>query len=383
VTSLLLVAQPPVAGVPRHVLDVVEELGAEGFEITVACPPDSFLWHELRAHPHVRLAPFTSRREPHLSDIAWMVRLVRLVRDSDVVHAHSSKASWVVRAAALIAGRRSTCVVTPHAWSFWALSGVHRRAVVALERVAARACAAIIVVSRHEQEEGLKLGIGRAAQYRLIRNGVDLKRYAIDGRRDPDTVLMVGRLAPQKRPELAVRALELPRRRRPAMRLAIAGDGALESAVVQLVREMGLGESVQLLGSRDDVPALMAVAGCVLVTSAYEGCSLVILEAMAAGVPVVAVRTGGIDEVVEHGVTGLVCGEDPESVATALVDLANDPEMARRLGTGARHRARERYSRRRMARHLAALYGSIAAPGMPRGSLLRRWAGRGRTSVPA
>jgi glycosyltransferase involved in cell wall biosynthesis len=162
----------------------------------------------------------------------------------------------------------------------------------------------------------------------------------------------------------------------------IAGDGALESAVVQLARDMGVGESIQLLGSRDDVPALMAGAGCVLVTSAYEGCSLVILEAMAAGVPVVAVRTGGIDEVVEHGVTGLVCGEDPESVATALVTLANDPEMARRLGAGARRRARERYSRRRMARHLAALYGSIAAPGKRRGSVFRRWAGRVRTSVP-
>jgi glycosyltransferase involved in cell wall biosynthesis len=382
VTRLLLVAQPPVAGVPRHVLDVVEELVTEDFDVTVACPPDSFLWNELRAHSDIRLAPFTSRREPHFSDIAWMVRLVRLVRESDVVHAHSSKASWVVRASALIAGRRSSCVVTPHAWSFWALSGVRRRVVVALERLAARACAAIIVVSRHEQEEGLRLGIGRAAQYRLIRNGVDLKRYALDGQPDPDVVLMVGRLAPQKRPELAVRALELARRRRPAMRLVIAGDGALESAVVQLARDMGVGESIQLLGSRDDVPALMAGAGCVLVTSAYEGCSLVILEAMAAGAPVVAVRTGGIDEVVEHGVTGLVCGEDPESVATALVTLANDPEMARRLGAGARRRARERYSRRRMARHLAALYGSIAAPGKRRGSVFRRWAGRVRTSVP-
>ena len=382
-TRLLLVAQPSVAGVPRHVLDVIEELGTEDFDVTVACPPESFLWQELRARPGIRLAPFTGRREPHVSDLAWMVRLVRLVRASDVVHAHSSKAAWVVRASALIAGRRSSCVVTPHAWSFWALSGARRRAVVALERVAARACAAIIAVSRHEQEEGMRLGIGRAAQYRLIRNGVDLQRCATDRRPDPDVVLMVGRLAPQKRPELAVRALELARRRRPAMRLVIAGDGPLEGAVVRLARDIGIADSIHLLGARDDVPELMAQAGCVLVTSAYEGCSLVILEAMAAGVPVVAVRTGGIAEVVAHGVTGLVCGEDPESVASALVQLANDPELGRRLGSGARRRARERYSRRRMAQDLVALYESVAAPRKQRGTLFTRWAGRGRTSVPA
>jgi len=382
-TRLLLVAQPPVAGVPRHVLDVVEELGAEDFDVTVACPRDSFLWNELRARPDIGLAPFTSRREPHISDVAWMLRLVRLVRDSDVVHAHSSKAAWVVRASALIAGRRSSCVVTPHAWSFWALSGGRRRAVVALERVAARACAAIIAVSRHEQEEGLRLGIGRAAQYRLIRNGVDLQRCAIDRQPDPDVVLMVGRLAPQKRPELAVRALELARRRRPAMRLVVAGDGALEDAVVQLARDLRVADAIHMLGARDDVPELMAGAGCVLVTSAYEGCSLVVLEAMAAGVPVVAVRSGGIDEVVEHGVTGLVCGEDPESVATALVQLADDPSLARRLGSRARRRASERYSRRLMARDLAVLYESVAAPGKRSGRWFSRWAGRARTSVPA
>src|SRR6202011_6129481 len=138
------------------------------------------------------------------------------------------------------------CVVTPHAWSFWALSGARRRAVVALERVAARACATIIAVSRHEQEEGLRLGIGRAAQYRLIRNGIDLQRWAIDRHPDPDVVLMVGRLAPQKRPELAVRALELARRRRPAMRLVIAGDGPLEGAVVRLARDLVSAQRYQL-----------------------------------------------------------------------------------------------------------------------------------------
>jgi glycosyltransferase involved in cell wall biosynthesis len=361
-TRILIVVQSLDAGVPRHVLDVVEELAAENFELTIACPPGSFLWERLSGRAQVRLERFTRRREPHVSDLLWVLRLIPLVRRSDVVHAHSSKAAWLARAAASIAGRRSSCVVTPHAWSFWALSGRRRRTLIALERMAAHACAAIIAVSRFEQEEGLRLRVGRRDQYHLIHNGIDLDRWAVDRTPDPDLVLMVGRLAPQKRPELAVRALALARRRRPTTRLVMAGSGELEGALRRLAHELGVDDAVRLLGTRNDVPDLLARAGCLLVTSAYEGCSLAILEAMAAGVPVVAVRFGGVDELVEHAVTGLLCDNRPEDVAAALVQLCDDAEMANGMGDKARRRARQLYSRRRMAQSLARLYESLESP---------------------
>lgn len=356
---LLLIAQPLDAGVPRHVLDIVDELDAQVFNVTVACPPQSVLWEQLVGRKEVRLYPFTRHREPHASDVAWLLKLLPLVRRSDVIHAHSSKAAWLARASALFAGRRSSCVVTPHAWSFWALSGWRRRTVEALERVAAHACAAIVVVARHEQHEGLRLRIGRAEQYRLIPNGIDLRRWTGDRSPDPNLVLMVGRLVPQKRPELAVHALALARRQRPAMRLAIAGGGPLEHPLRVLTAALGVDEAVVLLGPRHDVPDLLARASIVLVTSTYEGCSLVILEAMAAGVPVVAVRIGGIDEVVEDGVTGLLCNARPEDIAAALVLLFDHPAMAQRLGDEARRRAWQRHGRHDMALALAALYESL------------------------
>ena len=359
-TRVLLVAQPLVGGVPRHILDIVEELGTGNFDLTVACPPASVLWEQLHARPGVRLRPFTGRREPHLGDIAWMLRLIPLARRSDVIHAHSSKAAWIARGAALLAGRRKSCVITPHAWSFWALSGRRRRAVVVMERIAARTCAAIVVVAQNEREEGLRLGIGRAAQYHLIRNGVDARRWAVKRTADRDLVLMVGRLDPQKRPELAVRALAVARRQRPAMRLVIAGGGVQERRLRRLAAELGIADAVIFLGPRDDVPCLMARAGCVLITSAYEGCSLVVLEAMAAAVPVVAVQIAGIDELVEHAATGVLCAERPEDIAVALVTLGNDPEMGRRLGEEGRRRAWQDHSREQMARSLATLYRLLA-----------------------
>jgi glycosyltransferase involved in cell wall biosynthesis len=359
-TRLLLIVQPADGGVPRHVLDIVEELRAEEFEVTVACPRHSFLWEQLSGRDKIQLHSFTRHREPHVSDLAWMLKLAPLVRRNDVVHAHSSKAAWLARASALLTGRRSSCVVTPHAWSFWALSGWRRRAVEALERVAAHACAAIVAVAHHEQADGLRLRIGHAEQYRVIPNGIDLERWGGDPRPDPNVVLMVGRLVPQKRPELAVHAMALAKRERPAMRLVITGGGPLEHALRALSAALGLDDAVLLLGPRDDVPDLLSRAGCVLVTSAYEGCSLVILEAMAAAVPVVAVRIGGIDEVVEDGVTGLVCDARPKDIAAALLRLVDQPAMARQLGDEARRRAWKSHSRRDMARELAALYESVA-----------------------
>lgn len=359
-TRVLIVAQPLDAGVPRHVLDIVEELAGKNFELTVVCPRGSFLWERLCGRPQVRLETFTARREPHLTDLIWVLRLVRMVRRSDVVHAHSSKAAWLARLAALIAGRRWSCVVTPHAWSFWALSGRSRQVLVVLERLAAHACAAIVAVSRYEQEEGLRLGIGRRAQYRVILNGIDLERFRAERTPDGDLVLMVGRLAPQKRPELAIRALALARTQRPTMELVMAGSGDVGGDLRRLAHQLGVGEAVHLLGPRNDVPDLLSRAGCVLATSVYEGCSLAILEAMAAGVPVVAVRFGGVDELVEHDVTGLLCNDRPEDVAAALVQVCGDAETVSRMGEEGRRRAWQRYSRQRMAQSLATLYESLA-----------------------
>ncbi|MDQ6847440.1 MAG: glycosyltransferase family 4 protein [Candidatus Dormibacteraeota bacterium] len=358
---VLLVAQPVDAGVPRHVLDVVEELhDDERFELTVACPPQSILWDGVRRMPRVRRVRFTSHRAPHPSDLLWLVRLLPLVVRSDVVHGHSSKAAWLVRAAALLTGRRGSCAVTPHAWSFWALRGPARRALIASERLAAHACAAILAVSRHERDEGLRLGVGRGAQYRVIPNGVDLQRWSRERAPDRDVVLMVGRLAPQKRPDLAIRALALARERRPVMRLVMAGSGELHDELAALAHGLGVQDAVHLLGDTDHVPTLLAEAGCLLMTSVYEGCSLAVLEAMAAGAPVVAVRFGGVEELVEDGVTGLLTGASAADVATALIRLAGDEAMADRLGGEGRRRARALHSRARMAASVAAIWETLA-----------------------
>ena len=168
---LLVVAQPLVAGVPHHVMALLPAILAAGWQVTVACPRTSILWTEAERLGLDRV-PTNPRRAPGLADVPDLIRLLRLCRRADVIHAHSSKSGLVARLAATLAGRRNRCVFTPHGWSFWALDGTAGRLAVALERIAAHGCARIIAVSTFEREAGLTGGIGPERRFRVVPNGV-------------------------------------------------------------------------------------------------------------------------------------------------------------------------------------------------------------------
>lgn len=353
---VLLVSQPVDAGVPRHVLDLVLEADPQRYTFVVACPHGSELWNRLEGRVNVTRRAIGPSRLPRPSDVRSLLRLLPLVRQADVVHAHSSKAGILARAAALLSGATGRCVYTPHGWAFWAYGGAAGSVFAALERVAARWCAAIVTVSRHERDEGLRRGVGRPSQYRVVQNGVDLGRFSADPRPTPGRVVMVGRLAEPKRPDDAVRAVATLRQKVPDAHLLLVGEGPQVDAVRDLTAQLDVEDAVDLLGRRDDVAGLLAGASCFLLASRYEGCPLSVLEAMAAGLPVVVTRLGGIEEVVEHGRTGLVVEPNARAIAEALETLLSDPESAARMGAEGRRVAQSRFSRRRMAAETIALW---------------------------
>ena len=171
---------------------------------------------------------------------------------------------------------------------------------------------------------------------------------------------MVGRLAPPKRPDLAVRALAAVRARIPEAELLVVGDGALRPDAERLASGLGLRGSVRFLGHRDDVPELLAEAECALLASDYEGCPLAVVEALAAGVPVVATDAGGIRELVRDGHTGAVTAPDVDSLAAALEAVLADPARAVELGAEGRREAASRLSLETMVGSLVTLYDEMA-----------------------
>ena len=194
-SRLLIAAQPKDGGVARHVVTLVEALPAGRFAVDVACPRDSLTWSSLEGVEEVELHAIRPHRRPNPDDARSFMTLLRLAGRADVVHVHSSKAGFLGRLASLLRGKRSTCVFTPHGWSFWAAEGVEARLYVGLERLAARWCRSIVALSGHEREAGLEARVGRPEQYRVVPNGVRLERFALPRSPVRGRILMVGRLS--------------------------------------------------------------------------------------------------------------------------------------------------------------------------------------------
>lgn len=359
---LLLTAQPLDGGVARYLIALVEALPEGRFAIDVACPRESLTWGELQGRAGVTLHAIGSHRRPAPGDTRSLLALLPLVRAADVVHAHSSKAGFLARLAAVVQGRRGRCIFTPHGWSFWAADGAEGRLYVWLERLAAHWCRTIVTLSRAERDAGVQAGVGHLDQYRIVPNGVDVNRFAGAWSPVPGRILMVGRLAAPKRPDLALRALARVRPRVPAAELHLAGGGPLEPEARALARELGIEDAVRFLGRRDDVPALLREAAVALLASDYEGSPLSVIEAMATGVPVVATAAGGVDELVADGTTGLLAPpRDADALGEALVRVLSDPAAGPAMGAAGKRAAHERLSTERMVAETVALYEEALA----------------------
>jgi glycosyltransferase involved in cell wall biosynthesis len=171
-------------------------------------------------------------------------------------------------------------------------------------------------------------------------------------------LVSVARLAPPKDLELLVDALSRPEAA--AFDLRVVGDGPGRAALAERVRTLGLEGRVELLGERGDVGEQLAAADGFVLPTRWEGLPYSILEAMAAGLPVVASRVGGIPEEVEDGVTGLlVPRDDSAALAAALAALGADGEQARALGRAGHERARRAFSRETMVERYHHLFRSL------------------------
>jgi len=369
-----LITRLELGGAQQNTLYCVETHDRARFDVGLWTGEGGILDSRTRAigDADVRLLPWLVHPIDPARDAVAVLRLAFMLRDVDLVHTHSSKAGILGRAAARLAGVPGI-VHTVHGWSFNDVQPAAARSLyVEVERAAARVTDRIVCVSRFDRDRGLLRGIGHASQYRIVRSGIDPSLYrAPAGARarireilgaGPDDVLVgsIANFKPQKGPLDFVAAAKIARERNPHMRFVVAGDGELRPAAERAIAEAGLGGFVHLLGWRDDVAELLAAMDIFLLTSLYEGLPRVVLQAMAAGVPVVATDTGGVAEVVLEGETGrLVPPGNPAAAAAAIADLAEDPETRRSLALTARSRLGEEFDRRRMVRDLEDLYDEV------------------------
>ncbi len=228
---------------------------------------------------------------------------------------------------------------------------------LALQRQAYRCAHAIVANSSAAADRLRQEGISDAC-IRIIPNGVDPGRFAAARARRPiRTILTVANLRREKAHEVLLEAVATLVPAHPEIRVRIAGDGPRTAELRARAAALGIADRVAFLGHRDDVEALLAEADVFVLPSRSEAFPNSVVEAMAAGLPVVATAVGGLLELVEPGRTGmLIPPDDPAALATAIDSLISDPERACALGDAARETIARRYSFDRMVRAFEDLY---------------------------
>jgi glycosyltransferase involved in cell wall biosynthesis len=342
--NVLEVVESCAAGVGRHVRGLCEGLIFLGHKVTVAYAPyrvdAAFQQFMEMRRDQIDFAPLKLRREVSpRSDLAGLVQLRRLVKNNgpfDVIHGHSSKGGAIAR----LAGRWSgiPTVYTPHGLNMASpeVSRTKLAANAAVERfLGYGATSKIISVSEGERDFILKRRIAPQKRVVLINNGVDVRhpnyssgrrnaRGAIDEK--PLTFGSIMRFSPPKTPEQLVEAFDRLCAAMPqvSMRLSIAGDGERLAKVRRQVEERGLNGRVSLLGWRKDPEKVLLSFDVFVLSSLSEGGSYTILDAMAAGLPVVTTNVFGTGETVGQVPGNVVVPVgDPGALARGMQLMAN------------------------------------------------------------
>ncbi len=365
-------------GSAENTLSSALGLAARGYRVTVLTGPgddrpSNLLGRVEAAGIRVTILPALRREVRPARDLTAWGHLVRALRRDPptIVHTHESKAGFLGRWAARLAGCQRL-VHTPHGHIFYGHFSPTRTTFYAmLERITARITTRLVALTPREIEEHLARGVGRRDQWVAIHSGVPLERFQAVAP-DPDglrrelgcpsgapLVGSVGRLAKVKRYQDLIAAVA--RLTRPDVACLLVGDGPEAPALAAAARQAGVGDRVRFLGWRDDIPRIVGALNVFVLPSANEGMGRVLVEAMAAGVPVIGTRVGGIPSVIADGECGLLVeAGDVAGLSGAIGKLLADGALAAQMGAAGRRRALA-YGVESMVEKLDGLYRELLA----------------------
>lgn len=367
---LLLTDSDGFAGTERHILDLAKGLRAQGVNIAVACPEPSLLSEGLKREglPHVVM----QKGGPY--DRAAIHRLRDLLASGkfDILHSHNGRTA-LIAALAVRSARRGFLVTTQHFISpnHTSHRGFKKIVSGAIHRWIDRHTHAQVAISQSVRQAMLARNRAHGSRIHLVPNGLvdpslESLRNAAEIREElglhSSALLLVcaARLEAEKNIGDLVEAMMIVSPMIPAVVCVIIGEGSQRTALENLVRERRLQEVVKLPGFRADALSIIHAADVFVLPSTQEPFGLVLLEAMALGKPVVAVRAGGPVEIVVENETGLlVPPSQPQALAEALIRLLRDTTERESMGKKGRERFESHYTESRMAREMIEVYSSL------------------------
>ena len=352
-------------GAEQVVIDLATKLDRQFFEPFVCC-----LNGKGRFAPQVEglgIKVVALHKRPKFDP--WVIfKLVRVMKKEkvDLVHTHLFTANLWGRIAAKLAG--VPVVSSEHGMDIW-----RKRLHLTLDQMLTRVNRKIVFVSEGVKNFYKSRNHSLNGKGRVIHNGINIAQFQprIDrqavrkslGLGESDKVVgIVGRLVPEKAHVDFIEAIEILRQEQEEIKGLIVGEGTLLGALQKRVKVAGLEHHVLFTGFRSDLPALYQAMDIFVMTSLREGFPLTILEAMAAGVPVIATAVGGVKECIEDGEDGLLIPPgDSTALAGAISRVLKDPSFAEFMIRNAKRKVQSHFSVERMVKEHESLYTEALA----------------------
>jgi glycosyltransferase involved in cell wall biosynthesis len=319
----------------------------------------------------IRIIPQLRRDICLFNDLAAFIRLYILYRKEkfDIVHTHTAKAGALGRIAARLAGI-PVIIHTPHGHNFYGYFNAFASwLIIGIEKILTRLTDKIMVLTELEKKDYIRYRVASEAKLVLIYQGLELGRF---GQTIADTAKLkenlkigneesvvgfVGRLEQIKGPQYFTEAAKIVLEKRKNTKFILVGEGSLRKALETQVAAWGLRDRIIFTGWRDDIPEIMSALDLLVLSSLNEAVGIVLIEAQAQGLPVVATKVGGVPEVVKDNVSGiLVPPKDSAGLAQAILAILDNPDKGKAMSEAAKAWVRDRFKAEKMCREVLRLY---------------------------
>lgn len=363
---ILHVAQAA-GGVDRYIRMLLKYLDKEKFENILVCSQD---FHEEDYRDLVdSFEQVEMTRAIGSSDLKAIKEVRALIKkyNPDIVYAHSSKAGAITRVADI--GLKNHCIYNPHGWAFNMRCSAKKKAMyTAIEKIAAPFCDKIICISDAEKQSALDKKICREDKLQVIFNGVDIESYENGVRgtikridlnipEDAFVVGMVGRMSPQKAPDVFVKMAKHVKDEVPNAHFIIVGNGNQEDEIRKYAKDNGFSDSLHITGWVDDPMSYVELFDVACLLSRWEGFGLALPEYMMAGKPIVASRVDAIPNIIRDGENGLLVKVDDDvGASNAVMRIYQEDELKDKLVTQGLEDVHNRFNARRVSEEHGRLF---------------------------
>lgn len=354
-------------GVDRYIRMLLKYLDREKFENILVCSQD---FHE---EDYRGLADFFEQiemtRAIGRNDLKAIREVRKLIKKytPDIVYAHSSKAGAIARVADI--GLKNHCVYNPHGWAFNMRCSEKKKAMyTAIEKVAAPFCDKIICISDAERQSALDKKICREDKLQVIFNGVDIEAYEngthgtvkrkdLNIPEDACVVGMVGRISPQKAPDVFAKMAKKVKDSVPNAHFIIVGNGDQEAEIKKYAKDNDFLDSLHITGWVDNPMSYVELFDVACLLSRWEGFGLALPEYMMAGKPIVASRVDAIPNIIRDKENGLLVKvDDVIGASEAVLRILRDDELRNRLVTRGIEDVHNRFNARRVSEEHGKLF---------------------------